>query len=76
MAKAIQFDGEVIILKHGSVLQRVHPCCSQHIHHTNCETKDLKSNEHDNSNKTNEDDGSDTNDNFIIPIVDSKKIIV
>ena len=61
-----------MILKHSSVLRRVHPCRLQHIHQNNCETKYLKSNEHDISNKTNDDDSSDTNDNSIIPIVDSK----
>ena len=59
-------------IKHGSVLRRVHPCRLQHIHHNNCGTKDSKSNEHDNSNKTNDDDSSDTNDNSMIPLVDSK----
>ena len=53
-------------------MQRVHPCRLQHIDHNNCETKDSKSNEHDNSNKTNGDNSSETNDNSIIPIVDSK----
>ena len=50
----------------------MNPCRLQHIHHNNYETKDLKSNEHDNLNKTNDNDSSDTNDNSIIPIVDSK----
>ena len=49
----------------------MHPCRLQHIHHNNCGTKDSKSNEYDNSNKTNDDDSSDTNDNSMIPLVDS-----
>ena len=46
-ASVISVDGKVIISKHGSILQRVHPCRLQDIHHNNCETKDSKSNEHD-----------------------------
>ena len=42
--------------------------CEQYIH----ETKDLKSNEHDNSNKTNDDDSSNINDNSMIPKVNSR----
>ena len=42
--------------------------CEQYIH----ETRDLKSTEHDNSNKTNDDDSSNINDNSVIPIVNSK----
>ena len=71
-ASVIGVHRKVIILKHGSVLRRLHPCRLQHIHHNNCGTKDSKSNEHDNSNKMNDDDSSDTNDNSMIPIVDSK----
>ena len=42
--------------------------CEQYIH----ETKDLKSNELDNSNKTNDDDSSNIIDNSMIPKVNSK----
>ena len=42
--------------------------CEQNIH----ETKDLKSNELDNSNKTNDDDSSNIIDNSMIPKVNSK----
>ena len=44
--------------------------CEQYIH----ETKDLKSNELDNSNKTNDDDSSNIIDNSMIPKVNSKTV--